>query len=130
MAEVDWRKYITVAEPNTPGKVCITCKWFLTLDSFHKNKKNADGLQARCKRCIREYHLANKKKLMDADRRRNEKSRKKLMGLTGHKRKSKKRVEKWVEGGDYGEFESASRQRARARIHRWLSGESNYKETQ
>ncbi len=54
------------------AKRCNKCKEVKSLDEFHKNKSSRDGLQGRCKPCVREtvagYKAANRGKVLAAGR--------------------------------------------------------------
>lgn len=38
------------------SKICCCCKLSKSLDAFHKNKSNEDGLQNQCRACASAYH--------------------------------------------------------------------------
>lgn len=40
-------------------KVCVTCKELKPVEDFSKRVKAKDGLQSRCKQCVKNYYLAN-----------------------------------------------------------------------
>lgn len=44
-------------------KTCNTCKEDLPFDAFYKCKSGKFGLQAKCKRCLKEYELKNKDRI-------------------------------------------------------------------
>lgn len=44
-------------------KVCSKCKQTKSTTEFHKQAKGKNGLSARCKQCVSEYHLFNKDKI-------------------------------------------------------------------
>ncbi len=43
-------------------KECNTCKKSKNLDSFSKRKASKDGLQRKCKDCVKEYRIKNSKR--------------------------------------------------------------------
>ena len=45
-------------EENVVTKKCVTCGRELPVSEFHKNAKNKDGLQSKCKSCVSEYNRA------------------------------------------------------------------------
>lgn len=44
-------------------KVCAKCKQALNKDKFNKNKSREDGLQERCKDCLKQWRIDNKEKI-------------------------------------------------------------------
>lgn len=48
-------------EENVVTKKCVTCGRELPVSEFHKNKKNKDGIQNKCKSCVYEYNRAYNK---------------------------------------------------------------------
>lgn len=44
-------------------KTCSRCKRELPISEFHKDNSSSDGLQTYCKRCVKEYQTANKKRI-------------------------------------------------------------------
>jgi hypothetical protein len=44
-------------------KTCPRCKRALPRGKFHKDNSSSDGLQTYCKRCVKEYQTANRKRI-------------------------------------------------------------------
>lgn len=59
-------------------KYCGTCTHYLPINNFWKCAKNWDGLQARCKMCLKVYANKNKNKIATTKRKYQEKHREKI----------------------------------------------------
>ena len=59
-------------------KMCISCKRTLPNENFCKNKRNKDGLNSKCKDCVKEYRLTIMDKIKAGRKLYREKNRDKI----------------------------------------------------
>lgn len=60
-------------------KKCSRCKKTKELSEFNQHKGRKDGLQHRCKTCLREYRLKNKSRLTEANKEYYQNNREKVL---------------------------------------------------
>jgi len=111
-------------------KVCCVCKEEKDLGCFSKDKTKRDGLQNKCKVCVKEYYSRNRAKIKSQARKYKEDNREKVLAAKKvYKRNNKDKEKVWA-ATSYSNIKNDPVKRliknARGRISKVL-GSSKYK---
>ena len=65
---IEWNEYITATRPEGDYKECLACGYLRQVSKFGKVSRNRDGLNTRCKDCIKNpSEIARRWNLSDGD---------------------------------------------------------------
>ena len=96
-------------------KTCSKCKIEKLIREYHKDNRNKNGIQSRCKLCRNEYSKKNKEKIKIKNKKYNEKNREKINKQKREYNRSKKNKEKRKE------YDKKNREKINKRQKKYLN---------